>query len=194
MAKNILAVIGFFGLLILGVGVYLGYNTVGKLESSHSKVITEKDNTIKELRNQLANKDQELNQLKQSKSPVVNPVAESSSSEKDKMVEQLLAESQKNLLLETEVKALSGKMTELVEKCSIKPQVVKAASKPAPKKAWKSVYHVEKSQIKPVEKKPEPMTVIINKVYVTDKGGNQKLIKSEKKVVPREYYPNDLLK
>ena len=196
--KKALTLVGLIGLILLGLGLYLGHKTIGKLEQSHAKIISEKENMINELKEQIQTKEAELTKIKQEKtiqSTKVEEPVKKEDTEQSKLIQELLSQSQKNLLLEEEIKNLSGKMTELVEKCTIKPLIKKPI---VTKKSTKSVYHVEKTQVKPIEKplekKIEPMTIIINKVYVTDKGGQQKLIKSEKKVIPKTYYPNDLLK
>lgn len=189
--KQFLALLGFIGLLILGTGLYLGHKTLGKLEKAHMQALNEKDNTISSLSEEIENLKNENNKLKQA--PVVKAEPKD---EKNKILEQILSESQKNLLLEDEVKKMNEKLSKMAEQCVIKPQPV---AKPKVHRPYKPVVQkpkvIIKEVIKEVEKKSEPTTIVINKVYVSEKAGQApRLIKEERKVLPKKYYPNDLLK
>lgn len=92
---------------------------------------------------------------------------------------------------------MNEKLASMEAKCEIKAKPV--ASKPKVYKPYKPVVQkpkvIIKEVIKEVEKKSEPSTIVINKVYVSEKTGQApRLIKEERKVVPKKYYPNDLLK
>lgn len=88
--KQFLALLGFIGLLILGTGLYLGHKTLGKLEKAHQQALTEKDNTISSLTEEIEALKTENTKLKQASTQKAPEKPEA-----NKILEQILAESQK---------------------------------------------------------------------------------------------------
>lgn len=207
--KKTSVIITILVVLVLAVGGFLTHQFLMKLEKSQQQALIEKDKLIKELKQNLEKKDDEISILKLEKQKVVDQaLAQKHNKEKEndevateqkKLIQQLLDQSQKNLTLEDKLAEYNKQLQELNEKCTAKAPVIPKKQKmvhlkPAKKPEIKKEEPILKKS-EPVKTEDKSTTIIINKVYVTDKEkGQTKLIKQEKQVLPKNYYPNDLLK
>lgn len=188
MIKNILMTVLVLALILLGAGIYLGHQGIGKLEDSYSVSIGKQNEVTKKLQEENSRINEDLK-----KANLDKVALEAELKKQTDLVASLLKQAQEAMIMEEQVKALNDKMQLTVESCQIKPKPVKSAvvvkkAPLAPKKVEERVV------IKEVEKPVKPQTIVINKIFIQE--GNKskpKLIKQEKRVLP-EAYPNDLLK
>jgi len=185
MKEKTFGSLAVFLILAFIVSLFLGYRGLKKIEKSYAQALN-KEKTSQD------NLSQEKNSLNDK---IIALEGDNSKLKEDdfknkKMIEELLKQSQENLVLVEQIQLLNEKMQKSVELCEINPKEVK--------KEVKAVARVKRHyRPQPVDKKvvENPKTIVINKIYIKDSNsGNQKLIKEEKKVINKKYYPNDFLK
>lgn len=184
MLKNILMIILVLALALIGVGMYLGHEGIAKLESSYSDSISQEKALANRLKEEVNQKNKEIEALKAELNKYKEDL-KTAQAPKEEVIEDKGPSA-----VELQVKALTDKLQETVDKCTIKPKVV---HKPIKKAIIKK--EEPKVIIKEVVKPAEPTTIVINKIYVQDRQkGQNKLIKQDKKVIKGTAYPSDLLK
>lgn len=185
MKEKTFGVLSLVLILAFMGSLFLGYKGLKKIEKSYAQAVK------KEKINQGSlNQDKDILEKKIITLEGENKSLQQENAKNKKIIEDLLKQSQENLAIFEQIQSLNEKMQKTVELCEIKPKEVKKNVKPIVRAKR---HYVPQTIQKKAEEKPQ--TLVINQIYIRDsQSGKQKLIKKEKKVINKKYYPNDFLK